>query len=66
MIAEFPRPLIIGFAVILAVLVVASFASIRLAGIRARVATWWVIAALAGVAVLAGQLAVVILFALIS
>ncbi|MEO1105557.1 MAG: phosphatidate cytidylyltransferase, partial [Pseudomonadota bacterium] len=66
MIAELPRPLLVGFAVILAVLVVASFAAIRLAGIRARVATWWVIAALVGTAVLAGQAAVVVLFGLIS
>ena len=61
-----PLPLLYGFAAILAILVAASLASIRLAGIRARTATWWVIALLIGGGILLGQPVVVLLFALIS
>ncbi len=66
MIDPVPLPLLVGFAAILVILVAGSVASIRLSGIRARVATWWVIALLVGGGILAGQLAVVILFACIS
>lgn len=63
---QVPLPLLYGFAAILAILVAASIASIWLAGIRARTATWWVIAFLIGGGILAGQPVVVLLFALIS
>ena len=63
---QVPLPLLYGFAAILAILVAASIASIWLAGIRARTATWWVIAFLIGGGILAGQPVIVVLFALIS
>ncbi len=63
---DVPLPLLYGFAAILAILVVASLAAIRLKGIRSRTATWWVIALLVGGGLLAGQGAVVLLFAVIS
>lgn len=61
-----PLRLLYGFAGILMILVVASGASIWLSSLRARVATWWVIAVLIGGGILAGQLVVVVLFAIIS
>ena len=61
-----PTALLAGFGAILAVLVVASLAAVRLAGIRARVATWWAIVALVAGAIVLGPAGVVVLFALIS
>lgn len=66
MMSHLATPLFVGYAAVLAILVAASLASIRLEGIRARVATWWVIALVVGGAIVLGQRAAVVLFALIS
>ncbi|MCF3935882.1 phosphatidate cytidylyltransferase [Acuticoccus sp. M5D2P5] len=59
-------PLLIGFASILALLIAGTIASFWMAGIRARVKTWWVIVVALGAAMLAGRMGVIVLFALIS
>ncbi|WP_205648782.1 phosphatidate cytidylyltransferase [Acuticoccus kandeliae] len=59
-------PLTIGFAAILVILAAGTIASIWLTAIRARVKTWWIIAALIGGALLLGRMAVIVVFAFIS
>ncbi|MEM7692836.1 MAG: phosphatidate cytidylyltransferase [Pseudomonadota bacterium] len=59
-------PLLIGGLAILGVLIAGSVAAIWLPGIRARTATWWVIAALLCAAFALGPVAVAVLFGIIS
>lgn len=61
-----PTPLLFGFGAILVVLVIAALTSIKLANIRSRVITWWIIVAVIGGAIVLGPNAVALVFALIS
>ncbi len=55
-----------AFAAILVALIAGSFASIKIASIRARMVTWWVLAAVLVAALAMGPPGVTVLFALIS
>lgn len=59
-------PLLLGVSGVLAILVAGTLASVPLAAIRARVVTWWILAALVGGAIALGALATQLLFALVS
>jgi phosphatidate cytidylyltransferase len=61
-----PTPLLAGFLVVIAVLALSAAASVFVPSIRERTKTWVVIALLVGGAMLAGRLAVIALFAVIS